>query len=284
MRHICVPVHGAVYTDEDMPTARMRDLEEALAAAHSQLQLRNEEVERANRLKNEFLASMSHELRTPLHTILGFSELLGEETEGPLNPKQKRFVNHIHRDAQHLLQLINDILDLSKVEAGHLQIEPRPFSLEQALDEVLGSVGPLAGAKSIVIAKEIPDGLIVEADRTRVKEVLYNLLSNAVKFTPEQGSIRVSARPQNNQAAISVSDTGVGIAPQEQESIFEAFRQVGATTRGVREGAGLGLAISRRLVEQHGGRIWVESAAGHGSTFIFTLPATAPASVEAEPR
>jgi signal transduction histidine kinase len=272
---VCAIRHRCVYTEADMSASRIRELEEALAAAHFQLELRNQEVERANRLKSEFLASMSHELRTPLHTILGFSELLGEGIEGELSPKQKRFINHIHRDAQHLLQLINEILDLSRIEAGHLHIEPRAFELDKAIDEVLTAIRPQAIAKAIEITGDTPRPLTVEGDRARVKEVLYNLLNNAVKFTPEHGSVRVGASLEDSQARIYVSDTGVGIAPAEQDSIFDAFHQVGATTRGVREGTGLGLAISRRLVEEHGGRIWVDSAAGQGSTFIFTLPISA---------
>jgi PAS domain S-box-containing protein len=248
-----------------------------LATANAQLELRNREVERANRLKSEFLASMSHELRTPLHTIIGFAELLAEKLEGPLNPKQERFVNHIHRDSLHLLELINDILDLSKIEAGRLEIHPLLFDFEAALGEVLATVRHQAMAKSIALETHGVPALEIEADRVRVKEMLYNLLSNAVKFTPEQGIIRVqvSARTDDSglgQIEVSVADTGIGIPPEEHTSIFDAFHQVGSTTRGIREGTGLGLAITKRLIEQHGGTIWVESAPGHGSRFTFTLP------------
>jgi signal transduction histidine kinase len=234
-------------------------------------------VERANRLKSEFLASMSHELRTPLHTIIGFAELLGEQLEGPLNPKQERFVNHIHRDSLHLLELINDILDLSKIEAGRLEIHPMPFDFEAALGEVLATVRHQAMAKSIALETHGVDPVELDADRVRVKEMLYNLLSNAVKFTPEHGVIRIQVRTVTDSAGssqmeVSVADTGIGIPPEEHTSIFDAFHQVGSTTRGVREGTGLGLAITKRLIEQHGGNIWVESAPGHGSRFTFTLP------------
>ena len=248
-----------------------------LATANAQLELRNREVERANRLKSEFLASMSHELRTPLHTIIGFAELLGEKLEGPLNPKQERFVNHIHRDSLHLLELINDILDLSKIEAGRLEIHPMPFDFEAALGEVLATVRHQAMAKSIALETHGVEPVELEADRVRVKEMLYNLLSNAVKFTPEHGVIRVQVRTMmdssgSSQMEVSVADTGIGIPTEEHTSIFDAFHKVGSTTRGVREGTGLGLAITKRLIEQHGGNIWVESAPGHGSRFTFTLP------------
>ncbi len=255
---------------------KLREIQELhtrqLATANEQLEARNREVERANRLKSEFLASMSHELRTPLHTIIGFAELLGEQLEGPLNSKQQRFVEHIHRDSLHLLELINDILDLSKIEAGHLEIHPTAFEFSMALGEVLATVRHPALAKSISLESVCENGLNIEADRVRIKEVLYNLLSNAVKFTPEHGAIRVKVGAAAGHVEISVDDSGIGIPAEEQASIFDAFHQVGATTRGVREGTGLGLAITKRLVEQHGGKISVESAPGRGSKFTVTLP------------
>jgi PAS domain S-box-containing protein len=263
--------------------AERREIEERVRAIHEaytrelsetnrQLELRHKEVERANRLKSEFLASMSHELRTPLHTIIGFSELLGEEIEGPLNEKQKRFINHIQRDSLHLLELINDILDLSKIEAGRMELHWEAFDLVPALNEVLSSVQPLALNKSIEIRNLAPAALDLHADRVRFKEILYNLLSNAVKFTPEKGRVWVESATQGEMVAISVSDSGIGIPKEEQQSIFDTFYQVGTTTKGVREGTGLGLAICRRLVELHGGEIWVESEPGKGSRFTFTLP------------
>jgi signal transduction histidine kinase len=242
-----------------------------LAETNRQLELRNREVERANRLKSEFLASMSHELRTPLHTIIGFSELLAEGLQGTLNEKQRRFVNHIHKDSLHLLELINDILDLSKIEAGRLELRPEPFDFAAMVEESLAAVRALAQAKSIRIDTAIEVPMAVDADRLRVKQVLVNLLSNAVKFTPDGGVVRVDARVQD-QLVVSVTDTGVGIPKDEHESIFDKFHQVGATTKGVREGTGLGLAITKRLVEQHGGRIRVESEPGKGSCFTFTIP------------
>ena len=248
------------------------DYTQRLAETNAELAMTNRELERANRLKSEFLASMSHELRTPLHTIIGFSELLGEELEGPLNEKQHRFVQHIHKDSLHLLELINDVLDISKIEADRLELRPEAFDFTALIAESLASVRSLAEAKSHILesASNVPSA--VEADRLRIKQVLVNLLSNAIKFTPEGGRIGVDARVQESAVVVSVSDTGIGIPPEEHESIFDKFHQVGATTKGVREGTGLGLAITKRLVEQHGGRISVQSKPRQGSTFVFTLP------------
>ncbi len=242
-----------------------------LAAANQELSLRNQEVERANRLKSEFLASMSHELRTPLNTILGFSELLSEETAGGLNEKQKRFLTHIQRDAGHLLELINDVLDLSKIEAGRLELRLEKFPMAVAAAEVLTSIRPLAANKGITLDSELDTQLILLADRLRFKEILYNLLSNAIKFTPSGGRVWIQSSINDGSVCILVGDTGIGIAPEDHEAIFESFRQASATTKGVREGTGLGLAITKRLVEHHGGRIWVESEHGKGSRFFFTL-------------
>ncbi len=242
----------------------------------SELELRNREIEQANRLKSEFLANMSHELRTPLHTVIGFAELLAEETKGLLNPTQKRFVNHIHKDAQHLLALINEVLDLSKIEAGRLQLHREALDAGALLDDVLSSILPQGSAKSIEIETNITVPVSIYGDRMRVKQILYNLLSNAVKFTPEGGHVRVDVTSSEGFAEVSVSDTGIGIPSAEHDSIFDKFHQVGAaTTSGMREGTGLGLPITKRLVEEHGGRIWLESEPGKGSRFMFTLPLVA---------
>ena len=234
--------------------------------------MQNREVERANRLKSEFLASMSHELRTPLNTILGFSELLSEESAGSLNDKQKRFVTHIHRDAHHLLELINDILDLSKIEAGRLELHLENFPMAVPAAEVLSSVRPLAASKGIALDSDLDTDLVLNADRVRFKEILYNLLSNAIKFTPPDGRVWIESSVVDGSVRIMVGDTGIGIARENQREIFESFRQASATTKGVREGTGLGLAITKRLVEQHGGSISVESELGQGSRFYVTLP------------
>jgi PAS domain S-box-containing protein len=252
---------------------RLRQMQEAYTR---ELESRNREVERANQLKSEFLASMSHELRTPLHTIIGFAELLGEELEGPLNDKQKRFINHIHTDSIHLLALINDILDISKIESGRLGLRRETFDIGGTLEEALSSVRPQAAAKSIAIETSLSLPATIFADRLRVKQVLFNLLSNALKFTPNGGKILINAALRDSVIEISVSDTGIGIAKEQHEAVFDKFYQVGSTTKGVREGTGLGLAITKALVEEHGGGIWLESEPGKGSRFTFTIPHEAP--------
>jgi signal transduction histidine kinase len=257
---------------EDHLRSMQQQYNRELAERNQELAERNEQIERANRLKSEFLASMSHELRTPLHTVIGFSELLEEQTQGPLNEKQKRFVDHIHRDSLHLLELINDILDLSKIESGRLELRPEVFDLAGLLEECLRSLRPQAVTKGLDIGTGAVASLTLEADRLRIKQVLMNLLSNAVKFTPPGGKIRVEARLDGPYAAISVSDSGIGIPAGEHESVFDKFYQVSATTKGVREGTGLGLAITKHLVEEHGGSIRVNSEPGKGSIFTFTIP------------
>ena len=244
----------------------------SLSAINQELDLRNREVERANRLKSEFLASMSHELRTPLHSIIGFSELLSEQESGDLNPKQARQLDHILRGARHLLSLINDILDLSKIEAGRLELHPESFLAQPAISEVLTTIEPMASAKQIRIDNRIDPRLVLWADRLRGKQILYNLLSNAVKFTPAGGCVSISSSIHDEYVEIAVHDTGIGIPLEEQRAIFDEFHQAASTTKGVREGTGLGLAITRRLVEKHGGEIWVDSKPGEGSCFTFNLP------------
>jgi len=247
---------------------RTRDL----AVTNSELEIRNREVEKANRLKSNFLATMSHELRTPLNSIIGFSDLLAEQTAGPLTQKQERFVGHIQEGSRYLLALISDILDLSKIEAGRLELKYQNFQMSVAVEEVLSTVRPLAVAKRTELMTEVGEELFLYADRVRVKQVLCNLLSNAIKFTPEQGQVRLVARSEGSLLSTSVIDTGIGIPRKEQESVFEAFHQLPAAVTGVREGTGLGLSITKLLVEQHGGRIWIESEPGKGSQFHFTLP------------
>ena len=243
-----------------------------LIATNKELELRNREVERVNRLKDEFLASMSHELRTPLNSIIGFSDLLAEQGAANFNPKQKRFLGHIQQGSRHLLELINDILDLSKIEAGHLELKYEDFEVSQAVAEVVATVRPIATAKNIQFDSSVAGDLFLYADRLRFKQVLYNLLSNAIKFTPAGGQVSIDGSDERGNLRFCVADTGIGIPAGEQEAIFESFHQVGTTTKGVREGTGLGLAITKRLVEQHGGSIWVESELGKGSRFFFTLP------------
>ncbi|MGZ4860370.1 MAG: PAS domain-containing sensor histidine kinase [Candidatus Angelobacter sp.] len=255
---------------------RLRALREQytaeLTVKNEQLEARNLEVERANSLKTEFLASMSHELRTPLHTIIGFSELLTEQLEGPLTEKQQRFVSHILQDARHLLELINEILDISKIESGRLELKRESFDFSQIIEEVLGGIRHQAAAKNIAVENKNSFQGSLYADRLRVKEILYNLLNNAVKFTPEGGRVWLESFGEGDTLHVSVCDTGIGIPAKEHPSIFEKFYQVGDTTGGIREGTGLGLPITKHLVELHGGSISVESRPGEGSRFMLTLP------------
>jgi PAS domain S-box-containing protein len=247
---------------------------ESLKASYlAELEARHREAERLNQLKSEFIASVSHELRTPLHTIIGFAELLHEQEAGTLNEKQSRFVHHIRSDSDHLLSLINDVLDLSRIEAGGLAVRTEGLSLQSVISEAVNAIRPQADSKKIAIREErIPD-VSVFADLLRVRQILYNLLSNGVKFTDPGGEVRVAARLDGDHAQITVSDTGMGISPVECDKIFDKFYQVGYTTTGVRQGTGLGLAICKQLVEMQSGTIWVDSELGHGSHFHFTLPA-----------
>jgi signal transduction histidine kinase len=215
---------------------------------------------------------MSHELRTPLNAIIGFSEVLGERMFGELNEKQEEYLKDIYASGQHLLSLINDILDLSKIEAGRMELELTDFNLPATLDNALTLVRERAGRRGIALGLTVDERLEqIHADERKVRQVVLNLLSNAIKFTPEGGRIEVRAVPVDGVVEISVSDTGVGIAPEDQEVIFEEFKQVGTAAKKV-EGTGLGLALSRKFIELHGGRIWVESQVGAGSTFTFTIP------------
>jgi signal transduction histidine kinase len=230
-------------------------------------------LEAASRHKSEFLANMSHELRTPLNAILGFSEVLAERMFGEVNEKQAEYLQDILSSGRHLLSLINDILDLSKVEAGRLELEPTRFHLPTALDNALTLVRERATRHGITLAQTVAKevGNIV-ADERKVKQILLNLLSNAVKFTPEGGRVGLTATAAEGVITIAVSDTGIGIAPEDQAAIFEEFRQVGRDDARKQEGTGLGLTLAKKFVELHGGRIWVQSHVGQGSTFTFTLP------------
>ncbi|HWH56919.1 MAG TPA: PAS domain-containing sensor histidine kinase [Terriglobales bacterium] len=238
-----------------------------------ELEARQQEAERLNRLKSEFMASISHELRTPLHTIIGFGELLGEDHDAPLNDKQRRFLHHIQADSEHLLSLINDVLDLSRIEAGGLRLDTQPLLLAPVITESVHAILPYAAERRLLVATdELHEGISVLADPLRVRQILYNLLSNGVKFTAEGGSVNVSARMDGHFVRITVADTGVGIPEEECLRIFDKFYQTGYTSVGTRQGTGLGLTISKQLVEMQGGTIWVESKPGRGSRFHFTLP------------
>jgi signal transduction histidine kinase len=232
-----------------------------------------QQLEAASRHKSEFLANMSHELRTPLNSVIGFSEVLLDRTFGELNAKQAQYLTVIHSSGRHLLSLINDILDLSKVEAGRMELEVTSFDLGAAVQNTLTLVSDRAARHGVALATSVDERLgTIQADERKLKQILLNLLSNAIKFTAAGGRVQLTAIPSDGHVEISVSDTGIGIASEDQEAIFEAFRQVGADYARKREGTGLGLALVKRLVELHGGDMWVKSEVGKGSTFTFTLP------------
>ncbi len=234
-----------------------------------------EALEAASRHKSEFLANMSHELRTPLNAIIGFSQVLREQLFGGVNPKQAEYLDDILTSANHLLALINDVLDLSKVEAGQVELDVAPFSLHEALERGVAMVRERATRQGVQVALHANGGPdVLTGDERRIRQVIFNLLSNAVKFTPTGGAVDVVALQVNGEVRVSVADTGPGIAAEDLDRIFEEFQQTEAGTRHA-EGTGLGLALSKRFVELHGGRIWCDSEVGRGSTFVFTLPVTA---------
>jgi signal transduction histidine kinase len=238
-----------------------------------EIENKGRELEAANRHKSEFLANVSHELRTPLNAIIGFSEVLGERMFGELNEKQAEYTEDILSSGRHLLSLINDILDLSKIEAGRMELEVTTFYLPDAIANALLLIRERASRHGIKLDRVIDDRLgDFTGDERKLKQILVNLLSNAVKFTPEGGQIKVEATLGDSAVIVSVTDTGIGIAKDDQEAIFEEFRQVGSNYAHKREGTGLGLSLTRKFVEMHGGKIWVESELRKGSTFTFTLP------------
>ncbi|MGD0647114.1 MAG: PAS domain-containing sensor histidine kinase [Acidobacteriaceae bacterium] len=256
-------------TERKLTEQRVQTLQESYM---TELEARHKEAERLNQLKSEFMASISHELRTPLHTIIGFTELLEEQGEGPLNPRQQRFLHHIHVDSEHLLGLINDVLDLSRIEAGGLHLRTEPVVLAKIVGESIMAIRPYAESRAVSIRMGDDVDFSVIADPMRLRQILYNLLSNGAKFTQPGGEVLVDAIAEGDTVRVTVSDTGLGIASEERTRIFEKFYQVGLTPVGVREGTGLGLAICKQLVEMQKGTIWVESELGQGSKFHFTLP------------
>jgi GAF domain-containing protein len=238
-----------------------------------EIEEKSQQIEAANRHKSEFLANMSHELRTPLNAIIGFSEVLGERLFGELNEKQAEYTDDILTSGRHLLSLINEILDLSKVEAGRMELELVTFDLPLAIDNARTFVRERATKHGIALDVAVDDRLgDIVGDERKIKQILLNLLSNAVKFTPEGGRIGINARQTDGVVEISVTDTGIGISQEDQPKIFEEFRQVGSDNAHKVEGTGLGLTLAKKFVELHGGRIWVESEVGKGSKFTFTLP------------
>jgi signal transduction histidine kinase len=252
--------------------ASYADLEDKVTARTLALQ-------RATRHKSEFLANMSHELRTPLNAILGFADVLREGMAGPLNDDQREYIADIHASGLHLLALINDVLDLSKIEAGQLELERSDFSVPDTVASAVALVRQRALQKNLALQVDVAPALgLWHADERRFKQVLLNLLSNAVKFTPDGGRVTVQAGLSEDPAQglwLSVQDTGIGIAPADHEAVFQEFRQVGADPAGRAEGTGLGLALARRLVEQHGGCITLHSEPGAGSCFRFNIPGAA---------
>jgi signal transduction histidine kinase/DNA-binding response OmpR family regulator len=237
------------------------------------LQQRERELEVAGRHKSEFLASMSHELRTPLNAVIGFSDVLLERMFGDLNERQEEYVRDIRDSGRHLLELINEILDLSKVEAGRTELEPAALSLPDLLEHGMAMVRERAANHRIALSLTVaPEVGVVWADEVKLKQVVLNLLTNAVKFTPDGGSVDVTAEVVDGEARVIVSDTGIGIAEADQTAIFEAFQRGGRQARAGTEGTGLGLTLSKRIVELHGGRLWLTSRPAEGSTFAFAIP------------
>jgi len=267
------------FSDKDIALLRTFANQAAIAIQNARLfheiEDKSRQLETANKHKSEFLANMSHELRTPLNAIIGFSEVLLERLFGDVNEKQADYLQDIHSSGRHLLNLINDILDLSKIEAGRMELEPSTFDLPSAIANAMALIRERAQRHGIALEMDVDAELgDVVADERKLKQILLNLLSNAVKFTPDGGRIDVRARQDDSFVRIAVADTGVGIAQEDQDAVFEEFRQVGSNYTSKQEGTGLGLALTRRFVELHGGTISVESKPGQGSTFTFTLPRT----------
>ncbi|HLG73853.1 MAG TPA: response regulator [Chloroflexota bacterium] len=231
-----------------------------------------ERLKASEQLKSDFFANVSHELRTPLNAIIGFSELLLDAPEDESAEVRTEFLTTIHDSAHHLLQLINDVLDLAKVEAGRMDLQPSTFDVEELVRSVVSTVRPLAERKRLRVQFDGTDVGEIEADPGRIKQVLYNLLSNAIKFTPEEGSVGIEVVDKGETVVLSVTDTGPGIAPEDQERIFREFEQVDGSSVRRQQGTGLGLALTKRIVELHGGRIWLESSPGNGSSFYVELP------------
>lgn len=250
----------------------IRDITDRKKAEETRLE--KERIEYASRAKSDFIASMSHELRTPLNAVIGFSELLGQKVAGGLNEKQENYVNDILTSGKFLLNLINDSLDLSKVEAGKIEMNIEKMSVPDAIEETLTLIKEKATKHNVIIKKQFDTTIeFIEADKQRFKQVLFNLLSNAVKFSKEEGgTVTISMRRVKDMAQFSISDTGIGIKPENMGKLFQKFGQLEAGITNKYGGTGLGLAISKQLVEMHGGKIWAESEFGQGSTFTFLLP------------
>jgi signal transduction histidine kinase len=265
--HIAVAIENATLYEqmEEKVRERTRELEEARKSA-----------EAANKAKSDFLSNMSHELRTPLNSIIGFSEVIRDGTAGPLTPDQEAYLKDIWESGKHLQRIINNILDLSKIDAGMMDLDLDDFYLKELLDGSLSLFRDKAQRRRITLSAEIGDEVdLVTADKTKIKQVSLNLLANAVKFTPDNGRVGISASRNDGGVTVSVWDTGIGISPEECSRLFQPFLQLDNTLTRKYEGTGLGLHLSRKIVELHGGRIWVESEPGKGSRFSFTIPQNA---------
>lgn len=248
------------------------DLEHRVQERTADLEVAKQKAEEADRLKSSFLATMSHELRTPLHSILGFAVTLQREMDGPLNPEQKKQLGIIHDCAKHLLALITDILDLSKIEAGRMELGNEEFHAGFQINQAILTVAPLTEQKGLELSADIaPEVGNMFGDKQRIRQILLNLLDNAIKFT-DSGSVKVSARLLDEQLEVRVKDTGIGIRPEDTQKLFETFRQIDSKRTRKHEGTGLGLAICKKLITMMGGEIRAESEYGVGSTFTFSLP------------
>jgi signal transduction histidine kinase len=230
-------------------------------------------AENANKAKSEFLANMSHELRTPLNSIIGFSQILSRNKANNLDNKELKYLSNIQNSGKHLLELINDILDISKIQNGKMEFYPELLDISDICDEVCPIIYPLVKEKSISLECEVQQSArLVKADKSKFIQILHNLLSNAAKFTPENGQIYIEVKSVDENLQVAVSDTGIGIPEEQQRCIFDSFKQIDSSASREHEGTGLGLALVKEYVEMHGGNIWVESEVGHGSTFTFTIP------------
>ena len=271
--------------------ARLKDSNRYLMRQHAALRRADEEIlqinrqlEQSNRYKSEFLANMSHELRTPLNAVLGFSEILLDATMNLTSGERTEFLRNIHSSGQHLLGLINDILDLAKIEAGKMELHAEEMPVAEALQEVTSILEPMARQQGLqLIMAGLADVGVIMADRSKFKQVLYNLLSNAVKFTPPPGQITITVKDSPEHLTVSVHDTGIGMKEEDLPKLFREFEQIDGSYTRRYQGTGLGLALCRRFVEMHGGRIWAESHFGKGSTFTFTIPRDARLGPAAEP-
>ncbi|MCA1723531.1 MAG: response regulator [Thermomicrobia bacterium] len=250
----------------------LQTLSSQLQARQAEIETKNQDLERADQMKSEFLANMSHELRTPLNAIIGFSELLQEQFYGPLNTEQDEYLTNIRTAGEHLLGLINDILDLSKIEAGRMELDLEELDLPHILASSVTIVKEKAHTNGVHLSVDAGDTGAIIADARKLKQIIFNLLSNAVKFTPAGGTVTLTARTDGEMVAIAVADTGAGISTEDQQKLFREFTQVDGSLSRRHEGTGLGLALTKRLVELHGGTISVQSAPGEGSTFTVHLP------------